>query len=266
MISVTFLSSYEYCPRKLYLTQVMKVVVPPKEVLVKGKIRHEIHDNINKAEEPLVRAITTKDFKSILDTFKQKYAEITRSIIIRNKGALNEVNLELSETFKSTWPLILYESEQRVKNIYSFIKKTGLLGEELWLNLSPKIKSEYRLESENLRLKGIVDQIEVYENKIVPYELKTGKTPRKGVWPGHKLQMAAYLLLLGEVLGNKIDIGYINYLDTKEIREVILNPFLEHEVHTTKNKVIELFNRDNAPEPIKQENKCKICELYGQCY
>ena len=40
--------------------------------------------------------------------------------------------------------------------------------------------------------------MEIYENGYVPIELKTGKMPKEGVWPGHKVQIAAYSMLIEE--------------------------------------------------------------------
>lgn len=265
MIPVTFLSSYEYCPRKLYLTEVLKLVVPPKEVLVKGSIRHEIYDHINKSEEMLVRSISSRDKETIFDKYKQKYSKITRQVIIKYKSRLQQVNLDLSETFRNTWPMILGECELRAKNIFRFILETNLLGDELWLNLVPKIKSEYRVESEVLKLKGIIDQIEVYQDKIVPFELKTGSTPREGAWPGHKIQIGAYLLLMSEVFNKDIEKGYVRYLDSHETREIIMNHFLKHEVTTLRDKVITLLSQDTPPDPVKNENKCRNCQLKSHC-
>ena len=57
-ISVSMLSSYLYCPRKLFLQQVLAVEEPPKESLVLGSLRHEIYDFINQSEEKIVTSIT----------------------------------------------------------------------------------------------------------------------------------------------------------------------------------------------------------------
>ncbi|MBI2659513.1 hypothetical protein HYX05_05440, partial [Candidatus Woesearchaeota archaeon] len=57
-ISVSLLSSYLYCSRKLFLEKVLLLEEPPKESLVMGSIRHETYDNINKKEEEIVTSIT----------------------------------------------------------------------------------------------------------------------------------------------------------------------------------------------------------------
>ena len=56
-ISVTMLSSYLYCPRKLFLQQVLALEEPPKESLVLGSLRHEIYDSINQSEEKIVSSV-----------------------------------------------------------------------------------------------------------------------------------------------------------------------------------------------------------------
>ena len=197
MLSVTALSSYMYCKRKLYLNRVLKLYEPPKAALVKGTIRHETYDLINKNQENLVKSIREKlSLEKIKEKFKDKYEKFLKIALLNNKKGLKQFDIKPEELFKQVYPLILEEAETRSFNIFNFIEKTNLLGQELWENLTPKIQSEVKIESKELGLRGIIDQIEVYEESMVPVELKTGKAPRDGVWPGHKIQIAAYALLL----------------------------------------------------------------------
>ena len=39
-------------------------------------------------------------------------------------------------------------------------------------------------------------QVEVRAESLLPIELKTGKSPKEGVWPGHRVQLSAYVMLL----------------------------------------------------------------------
>ena len=48
MLSVSSLASYEYCKRKLFLGQILRIYEPVKAPLVKGNLRHSTYDNINK--------------------------------------------------------------------------------------------------------------------------------------------------------------------------------------------------------------------------
>ena len=270
MISVSLLSAYEYCARKLFLEQVLKLVVPPRDVVVKGSIRHEIHDKISKVEEGFVKSIKKEmSYQELLERYKKVHSSILKQSIIKNKSKLAELKISLSNFFKETWPLVINESKDRALNLHSFIKKHKVYGEELWDKLSPKIETEYYVESEELELKGVIDRLDVYNNlvvrEVVPYELKTGTPPQEGVWPSHKLQTGAYIMLLEK---NKMFVreAFVKYLDINECRPVVMNPFLEKKVLETKNAVLELFKSKDIPVFCTNKNKCGCCPLRDVCY
>ena len=192
-ISVSLLSAYLYCSRKLFLEQVLMLAEPPKESIVMGSIRHETYDNINKKEEDIVTSITKKEtLENIQEFYKKEYLKILRKAIANNKKRLEEVNINMLEAYKKSFPFVIEESSIKATNIFNFIEANNVFGEELWQKLTPKIISEMRVESEELKLKGIIDQVHVYSNDYVPFELKTGRTPQDGVWPSHRIQIAAY--------------------------------------------------------------------------
>ena len=266
MITVSSLSSYLYCPRKLFLEQVLKLAKPQRDVILKGTIRHLVHEMINKKEEGMVRTITKNNtLKDVQDLYKKTYSELLRQVIRDYKDDLLGLNLNMSETFKEMWPFILNESIIRSLNVFAFSQKHSIYGEELWEKLTPKILSEYSVESNKLGIRGRIDQIELYENEFVPYELKTGKSPEKGIWPGHKIQIGAYLLMLQEKAEKPIKEGFIRYLDTNDIRQVTMNPFLRDEILALITKVNLLLGSKEIPDYIANENKCKACELRGDC-
>ena len=270
MMSVSLLSSYEYCARKLFLEKVLKLEVIPREAVVKGSIRHQVHDRISKVEEDFVKKIKTEvSYKKLLEDYKKVHSDILRESIIKNKSKLGELKIPLTDFFRDTWPLVLNESKDRAFNVHDFIKKHKVFGDELWKELSPKIETEYYIKSEGLMLKGVIDKLEIYENKlvreVVPYELKTGSAPKEGVWPGHKLQTGAYIMLLEK---NKMFVreAFVTYLDVNEARPIMMNPFLEKKVFETRDAVLELFKGKETPAFCDNKNKCKACPLKEQCY
>ena len=266
-ISVSMLSSYLYCPRKLFLQKVLAVEEPPKESLVLGTLRHEIYDFVNQSEEKIVISIKKKiQFNEIITLYKTFYSRALRERVIKNKSRIKEVNLDIVDVFKKTWPLILNEAEIRAKNIFDFIQKCDFYGKELWEKLTPKIISEQRAESEKLQLKGIIDRIEVYENGYVPIELKTGKMPRDGVWPGHRIQIIAYAMLLEEKFKTNVKEGFVSYLDAKETRHIAINPFMREEIVNLVKEVQELLKNQQPPNYCENRNKCTSCGLRETCY
>lgn len=266
-ISVTMLGSYLYCPRKLFLQQVLALEEPPKESLVLGSLRHEIYNFINISEESIVSSIREKaQYAQLLSIYKSRYSVVLREKVIKNKPKLREVNLDIVDVFKKTWPLILNEAELRSNNIFNFMQRYNLYGKELWEKLTPKIISELSISSETLQLKGIIDRIEVYENGYTPIELKTGKMPKDGVWPSHRIQIAAYAMLLEERFKTQVKEGFINYLDAKETRHIAINPFMKEEIAQLINEIQILLKNSYPPKYCENRNKCASCGLRETCY
>jgi len=265
-ISVTMLSSYLYCARKLFLERVLGLFEPEKLAMVKGTLRHDTYDGVNKIEEMIVTSITVDDtFEDIYGRYARAYSALLRKSITKNKYRLRNVKLPLIDAYHEIWPFFKRESEIRALNIWKFIEKFNVFGKELWDKLTPKIESEFRIESEELMLNGIIDQIEKYETGIVPIELKTGSMPREGVWPGHRIQVGAYALMLEKKFGKQIKEGIVHYLDSNERRQVVINPFLKEEVKELKDKVRALLDGKEIPEMVDNENKCAKCGLREQC-
>ncbi len=266
-ISVTLLSSYLYCSRKLFLEQVLKLKEPPKESLVLGSIRHQIYDHINKKEREIVVSITKKEsLENIQNLYRRQYLGILREAILGNKKSINLLGLNILEVYKKIFPYVIEECSIRASNIFSFVESSNLFGEELWEKLTPKIMSEIRVDSEKLRLKGIIDQVYAYESDYVPFELKTGSIPSDGVWPSHRIQVAAYSLLLQEKFGMEIKEGFVFYLDSKEKRRIAINPFMKEEVMQITDEVISLLEGKELPDFCSNKNKCRSCGLKQTCY
>lgn len=265
-ISVTMLSAYLYCRRKLYLEKVLGLFEPEKEALVRGTIRHETYDKANSEEEKIIKSITPEDdLKSIHDRYLVSYSKLLRKTISENKYRLKNINLSLIDAYQQIIPFFRKESEMRALNIFKFVEKYSLFGEELWKKLTPKIESELKISSESLELTGVIDQIEKYPDGKVPLELKTGSMPKEGVWPGHRVQLGAYALLMEEKYGKPVDEGFVVYLDKQERRHIAINPFLKQEVRDLKDKVRELLRSKQIPEKTENENKCRKCGLRGKC-
>ena len=267
MLSVTALTSYLYCQRKLYLQRVLKFYEPIRAPLIKGTIRHEVHEQINQTEESIVTAITRKSTKEeLFQRYKTTHSQILSDIIRKYKKQLRNLNLKPNEIFKQTWPLIMEESITRAKNIWEFMQLNLVYGKELWEKLTPKISSEFKISSEKLKLRGIIDQIEIYQKGYVPVEIKTGQCPKEGVWPNHKIQIAAYAIMLEEHYNTEIKEGFVAYLDAKQRRHVPINPFLKQEIKDLIQTTNNMLNSKEIPEKTQNINKCRSCGIKEQCF
>lgn len=264
MLAVSALSDYMYCPRKLYLQYVLKIAPPPKDIIVKGSIKHKVFEAINNAEEKIVNSITERTDINLL--YESVYYDLLKDVINKNIKELKKVDLDPIGFFRESWPMFLREANTRIKNIKNFIEKYHIYGKELWEKLTPKYKSEVWVSSETLGIRGIVDRIEISNKILVPFELKTGKAPNMGVWPGHRIQLIAYLLLINENYKKKLNQGFIEYIDLNEKRRVILDPFAEQQIKDLILEVNHVLSSEKIPEKSDNENKCNACNLSEKCF
>ncbi len=267
MISVSMLSGYLYCPRKVFLQYVLKLQEPPKESLVLGTVRHHCYDAINKSEEHIVRSIQKGSvFEDIQTIYKREHLRILREAVANNQESIVSVRLHPEEVFLRNLTYIMFESRQRATHLHHFIKKNDVFGDELWNILTPKVISELKVESQLLGVRGIIDQIEVHPDKKIPIELKTGTAPREGVWPGHKIQVSAYGLLMEEHFQESVEEGFVTYLDVNDRRKVPFNIFLKEEIKDLIHTVNRLIESKKVPPILTERAKCKSCGLRDQCY
>ena len=265
LISVTDLSAYKFCIRSLYLRLVLGLREPVKPVMVLGGIRHKVYDEANKREEGIVTQIGSGMARQkILALFAEDYNEILHESISGYSSQLQTLGMDAAGTASQLEPAVLSQAHSRADEIISFSSKAKLFGSDLWVALTPKIITELRLRSKKLRLKGIVDRVEVYGNEYVPAEIKTGRTPSEGVWPDHRMQVAAYMLMINDRFNVNVKEGMVKYVATNQTRQIVMNPFMEYEVTAAVNDVFSLIESPDVPEPCGK-SYCTACRM-GENY
>jgi CRISPR/Cas system-associated exonuclease Cas4 (RecB family) len=266
MIPVSLLSGYLYCPRKVYLERVLELSVPAKDSGLRSTVRKIAYELVNQADEAIVRTISVSDSLDSIEAIYQKtYGLILQRVVHGNADALRKAGIDPPAIYKGYMRLLEAEAKHRARNVFEFITERHVFGDTLWEELSPKIKSEYRLTSEALQLSGTVDAVEIYPDHVVPVELKSGKAPREGIWPGHQIELASYMLLLEERFGMPVSHGRVRYVDESVMREVIMNPFLKQKVLDTRDAVQRLFDEAKIPPVIANEKKCISCGQRTAC-
>ncbi|MBU0461438.1 MAG: CRISPR-associated protein Cas4, partial [Nanoarchaeota archaeon] len=153
----------------------------------------------------------------------------------------------------------------RAENALRNVQGKKLFGEELWKVFTPKMRSEEKVISEKLGILGVVDAIKEYDDELIPIEMKTGSAPKEGVWPAHKLQLAAYMSILSSANKKRVKKGIIKYIDESIERQIILNPFMEEEIHK-KILAVNMTLQGRLPGFTDNKNKCRMCGLRETCY
>jgi CRISPR-associated protein Cas4 len=266
-LPVSLLASYLYCPRKVFLQKVLKLREPIKKPLVLGTIRHKVLELASIGEKDVVCSIMQGDlWQDVLLKYTSHYEALLRETISHHETSLEKIGMGVLDAYGHSLPSLLNEAAMRAANTFEFFEETNLEGEELWKNLTPKILSEVRLESNELGLVGVIDQIHDYGEYAIPVELKTGKAPKMGVWEGHRIQASAYALMLEENRKIEVRETIVHYLDFNEKRKVVLNPFMKEELILLIGEVKELISNTILPEFCESKQKCVSCGLKSQCY
>lgn len=267
-IPVSLLSTYLYCPRKVFLERVLRLKEPLRQPLVFGTIRHNALEAASNSEEEIIcdharGMMGQEDFFKI---YQERYLLELRKIVQKHLSSLQALNIDPLDAYHKALPTVMREAKVRSVNAHQFMLHTRLTGPGLWDALTPKIRSEVALESEELHLTGIVDQVHDHGSFLIPFELKTGKAPRQGVWPGHRIQAAAYALLVEEKSNKPVKEAIVHYLDLDEKRRVAINPFMKDEVRMLVGEIMELLSNSLLPDHCSAQNKCASCGLRNQCY
>jgi len=264
MLSVTYLSSYLYCPRKLYLNLVLGLQEKVKAVTIKGKIRHGAYELASRREKEVIIGLDSKKkYEEFEMDFRRMYNKVLMWLISQNKKEVDSVGLKTLDLYKELWPLFVIECRERSLEVFEFAQKNNVFGEGLWFKL-PKGLPELYVKSDKLGLKGRVDNVEVEEDNFIPIEYKTGRAPDDGAWKNHMIQVGAYMLLLSEHYGKEINYGYVDYKEKDRIR-VVMNPFLKDEILELRDKVNDLLESKDLP-PKLENKKCDSCGLRDECF
>ncbi len=257
LVSVTDLSAYMYCPKALYQQKVLGYEEKLNQQMILGAVRHNFYDMANKYEQGIVTHLQTGTAKEeITAAYAKTYENLLKSAVMGHAKSLALFDIRPFDILPQLQQMAVSEANERADNVHKFSTQHNVSGEELWRLLTPKILTEVRVRSQMLRLKGVVDRIEVYENSVLPIELKTGKMASDGVWPSHRVQVAAYMMLLSEKFNKSVGQAVIRYLDHNSSKTIMLNPYMELEVRELTEKVTRLLKSEITPKPCGRE-RCK---------
>ncbi len=93
-LAVSLLSTYLYCPRKVFLQKVFKLKEPLRQPLILGTIRHQALEKATLAEKEIVVSIgKDADAPEVVRLYVGQYASILREIIMKHEASLISLNL-----------------------------------------------------------------------------------------------------------------------------------------------------------------------------
>ena len=257
VISITSLSSWIHCPRQFFMQSVLGIKGPPNSAMILGLIKHKFHELSSAKEEAIVLSLTQSSNAN--EEYQREYVQLLQKSVQTYLSMLRTVNILPTEAYQKAAAMITSEAIERAALVQPLLAK-GIIKEEAWHALQPKIKSEYPIQSKKLALKGRKDKLECYPDKIIPIELKSGSTPQAGVYETHRIQAGSYALLLQESFGTSVQEAIVHYVDTNTKRTVTLNPFLAEWIVETASSVRNCIETRELPK-ICGKDGCTACKI-----
>ncbi len=123
-----------------------------------------------------------------------------------------------------------------------------------------------RLSDPELGITGVLDLVEGEAGAVVPVDYKRSKAPKlkAGAWDPERVQVCAQVLLL-RANGYRCDRGFLYFAGSRKRVEVEPDDELIALTHRAIEDSRDLFERDEAPEPLTESPKCPRCSLVGIC-
>jgi CRISPR-associated protein Cas1 len=125
------------------------------------------------------------------------------------------------------------------------------------------------LESGTLGLKGKVDCLRRRDGQLIPYEHKRGRARRGDekpeAWPSDRIQVCAYILLLEEHTGKRIEEARIRYHADNATVRVPVDEAAREDVRKAATRARELARSVERPPVTDNEKLCLRCSLAPVC-
>ncbi len=257
IVNVTDLSSYMYCPRTLYMQKIMRIREPLNKAMATGLLKHSVMESASKSEKQAVMSISKETSGTEFETlFSRIYSDSLERQLEQKESLLLQFEINPEEIRAEIKQRLLQEAKSRSDEIYGFSRKNCIFGFELWESLVPKVFSEVRVLSKELSLQGRIDKVEIYPDKCIVHELKTGKIPEE-VWPSHRIQASAYCMLAERKFNKRANESVLNYGTVQ--KKILMNPFMQAEVSEITAKVISMIESKIEPEECKRIGcRCKL--------
>lgn len=261
LISVSEINSWLYCPRKLFITKVLKIFQPPNRAMTIGKIKHNILENFSKKEQELISKLDSNvDALDLAFIYEDFLKNISKNIFEENQQAIDKFLIDKEDMLKK----VLRDFSEDIRLRIDSIKKAmnnGFYKDEIWKNMDTVYLSEVPLESEAIGLKGRVDRIRISkkDNIITPFELKSRE---EKIFPSDEIQLTAYAMLLEPFYNTQVKKGIVEVGNNK--KEIDITRERKEEVLKIAEQIRNIEN--NSPPPILSNfNKCRYCDFQEEC-
>ncbi|MCD6233937.1 MAG: CRISPR-associated protein Cas4 [Candidatus Marinimicrobia bacterium] len=122
------------------------------------------------------------------------------------------------------------------------------------------------LKSEKEHLSGVPDDIvELKDGSLAPVDYKWAVYP-DFVYPGHRMQIGAYGVLIEEIYHKPVRCGFIFYIrDGSRVVDVKITDRLKQKVRESTEKIVTIIQGEEMPDVAGRKIRCLDCTYRNIC-
>jgi len=128
-----------------------------------------------------------------------------------------------------------------------------------------KVLRNVELISNKLKLKGKIDYLIITKfNELIPIEIKWSELEHGTVKRDHKLQLAAYSLMIEENFNKIVKRAIVYYTRIKKLITIPIDENIKNEVKHIMNEISKIVSNEEIPKVIKPKH-CINCGFRVYC-
>lgn len=261
-IHASLLNAYDFCPRIIYLKEVMKITPEQSIKKIKGLVGHAVRKELSLRQAKLLGKVHEPE--EIEEYLQKELDNVLLDVPYIYKNLLDENDIDYEKYISEVKNELTGEIKIISEKLNDIARELGIYDA---LKYVTPWKVEYSVKSENLKLSGRIDKVMKQNDKLIPVEIKTSNPSEEGVWEGDRLQTCAYAMLLEDKFNEKINYGFVEYTRVLEQRPVMTTEALRRRVINTRDSIIEILE-GKIPEicPHGSGKKCESCGFKDVCY
>ncbi len=254
LVSVSDISSYLFCARKVFYRLVYKKMEPQNEGALKGSIFHEAVKRAIVGESKMLQAVE----KPAIENYQENFQDKLKAVVNFQTEKLGAFGIDSHACFMEMIPMLNQVAENRFEHVEKLVA-AGVEGKELARAIEPKLQPEVWINSSQLGLKGKIDCLELWKDKVIPVDFKTSDL-KYGPQHGDVLQITGYIMLLKNNYGKAaaVPYGLLRYLRNGKDVKVEEQEENKKEIVDVAEKIRNMLFTKQEPEPCKNKF-CSVC-------
>lgn len=115
---------------------------------------------------------------------------------------------------------------------------------------------------EGLNLRGKLDEVITSpKGEVIPVDYKASEKVREG----HRMQLAAYAVLLENARGVTVTRGYIYLIPLRKARKVTIGEAEKGQIRQRVQAIDQMIRQEEMPPPTTERARCAGCEFRRFC-